>query len=65
VPWKYGFKSIKSVVWIRLTNKMPATTWNQLAASEYGFYATLTHKLTTHAGHRPVNVLNVRRIVYS
>ncbi|MFT2090891.1 protein-methionine-sulfoxide reductase catalytic subunit MsrP [Paraglaciecola sp. 2405UD69-4] len=41
VPWKYGFKSIKSVVSIRLTDKMPATTWNRLAPSEYGFYANV------------------------
>lgn len=41
VPWKYGFKSIKSVVRIRLTDKQPPTSWNQLAASEYGFYANV------------------------
>ncbi len=41
VPWKYGFKSIKSVVKIRLTDKMPPTTWNILAPSEYGFYANV------------------------
>ncbi|MEP1554245.1 MAG: protein-methionine-sulfoxide reductase catalytic subunit MsrP [Paraglaciecola sp.] len=41
VPWKYGFKSIKSVVSIRLTDKMPPTTWNRLAPSEYGFYANV------------------------
>jgi sulfoxide reductase catalytic subunit YedY len=39
VPWKYGFKSIKSIVRIRLTDKMPSTTWVQLTASEYVFYA--------------------------
>ncbi|MGF1690728.1 protein-methionine-sulfoxide reductase catalytic subunit MsrP [Photobacterium kagoshimensis] len=41
VPWKYGFKSIKSIVKIRLTDKQPPTTWNQLAANEYGFYANV------------------------
>lgn len=41
VPWKYGFKSIKSIVKIRLTDKEPSTTWNQLAANEYGFYANV------------------------
>ncbi|GAB3011590.1 protein-methionine-sulfoxide reductase catalytic subunit MsrP [Bowmanella dokdonensis] len=41
VPWKYGFKSIKSIVRIRLTDKQPPTTWNQLAANEYGFYANV------------------------
>lgn len=45
VPWKYGFKSIKSVVGIRLTNRKPKTTWNQLAASEYGFYANVNPKV--------------------
>jgi sulfoxide reductase catalytic subunit YedY len=41
VPWKYGFKSIKSIVKIRLTEKMPATSWNQAAEHEYGFYANV------------------------
>jgi sulfoxide reductase catalytic subunit YedY len=41
VPWKYGFKSIKSIVRIRLTDKEPPTTWNRSAPSEYGFYANV------------------------
>lgn len=41
VPWKYGFKSIKSIVKIRLTEKMPATSWNTTASDEYGFYANV------------------------
>lgn len=41
VPWKYGFKGIKSIVKIELTKKMPPTTWNQLAKDEYGFYANV------------------------
>ena len=41
VPWKYGFKSIKSIVGIRFTEKEPVTTWNQMAADEYGFYANV------------------------
>lgn len=41
IPWKYGFKSIKSVVRIRLTEKQPATTWQALAPREYGFYANV------------------------
>jgi len=41
VPWKYGFKSIKSVVRIRLTDKEPPITWRRLAANEYGFYANV------------------------
>jgi sulfoxide reductase catalytic subunit YedY len=41
VPWKYGFKSIKSIVSIKLVEKMPPTTWNILAPREYGFYANV------------------------
>lgn len=41
VPWKYGFKSIKSIVRIELTDTMPETTWNMLAPEEYGFYANV------------------------
>jgi sulfoxide reductase catalytic subunit YedY len=41
VPWKYGFKSIKSIVRIRLTEKRPVTTWEALAPREYGFYANV------------------------
>lgn len=41
VPWKYGFKSIKSIVSIRLVEEMPPTTWNVLAPNEYGFYANV------------------------
>lgn len=41
VPWKYGFKSIKSIVRIRLVNDMPRTTWNLLAPREYGFFANV------------------------
>ena len=41
VPWKYGFKSIKSIVAIRLTETMPKATWNQTAPGEYGFYANV------------------------
>ncbi len=41
VPWKYGFKSIKAIVRISLTDRRPRTTWNQLAPDEYGFYANV------------------------
>jgi sulfoxide reductase catalytic subunit YedY len=41
VPWKYGFKSIKSIVEIRFTERMPSTTWNLSAPREYGFYANV------------------------
>lgn len=41
VPWKYGFKSIKSIVRIRLLERQPATSWQSLAPREYGFYANV------------------------
>lgn len=41
VPWKYGFKSVKAIVRISLTDKMPETTWNRMASNEYGFYANV------------------------
>ena len=41
VPWKYGFKSIKSIVKIRLVEKQPASTWNLMQPSEYGFYSNV------------------------
>ena len=45
VPWKYGFKSIKSVVGIKFLKKEPPTTWNILAPHEYGFYANVNPKV--------------------
>jgi len=41
VPWKYGFKSIKSIVAISFTETQPKTLWNQAAANEYGFYSNV------------------------
>ena len=41
VPWKYGFKSIKSIVSIRFTEEQPATSWNVTGPREYGFYANV------------------------
>ena len=41
VPWKYGFKSAKSIVKIRFTRDMPRTAWNKSAPSEYGFYSNV------------------------
>lgn len=41
VPWKYGFKSIKSIVAIRFTERMPKTAWNALQPSEYGFFSNV------------------------
>jgi sulfoxide reductase catalytic subunit YedY len=41
IPWKYGFKGIKSIVNIKFTQDEPPTTWNQIASNEYGFYANV------------------------
>ena len=41
VPWKYGFKSIKSIVKITLTDRQPVTTWQAMQPREYGFYANV------------------------
>jgi methionine sulfoxide reductase catalytic subunit len=41
VPWKYGFKSIKAIVKIELTDKQPATFWNTINSNEYGFYSNV------------------------
>ncbi len=41
VPWKYGFKSAKTLVNIRFTERQPLTAWNHAAASEYGFYSNV------------------------
>ena len=41
VPWKYGFKSAKAIVGIRFVEKIPPTTWNDLAPGEYGFYSNV------------------------
>lgn len=45
VPWKYGFKSIKSLVRIHLTDKEPKTTWNIVSPNEYGFYSNVNPKV--------------------
>jgi sulfoxide reductase catalytic subunit YedY len=41
VPWKYGFKSIKSIVSIEFTEEMPRTSWNMIQPREYGFYSNV------------------------
>ena len=45
VPWKYGFKSIKSIVKIRFVEKEPPTTWRLSAPNEYGFYSNVNPKV--------------------
>ena len=58
VPWKYGFKSIKSVVRITLTDKEPPTSWNRANAREYGFYSNVnpnvSHPRWSQATERPI-----------
>jgi len=58
VPWKYGFKSGKSLVKIRFVEQMPRTAWNQAAASEYGFYSnvnpTVDHPRWSQATERRI-----------
>ena len=58
VPWKYGFKSIKSIVRLSLTEKEPPTSWNMANPREYGFYSnvnpTVDHPRWSQASHRPI-----------
>jgi sulfoxide reductase catalytic subunit YedY len=58
VPWKYGFKSIKSIVRIEFVSKMPMNTWRDLQPDEYGFYAnvipTVDHPRWSQASERVI-----------
>ena len=58
VPWKYGFKGIKSIVKISFVETMPPTTWNIMASNEYGFYAnvnpTVDHPRWSQARERRI-----------
>jgi sulfoxide reductase catalytic subunit YedY len=58
VPWKYGFKSIKSIVKIRFLETQPPTTWNMAAPREYGFYANVN----PHVDHPRWSQARERRI---
>ncbi len=64
VPWKYGFKSIKSIVKIRLQEDQPATSWNISASREYGFYANVNpevdHPRWSQARERRIGDLRKR-----
>jgi methionine sulfoxide reductase catalytic subunit len=64
VPWKYGFKSIKSIVKIELTDKMPDTLWSSVAPNEYGFYANVNpqvdHPRWSQASERRIGELSRR-----
>ena len=58
VPWKYGFKSIKSIVRITLTDQEPPTSWNKANPREYGFYSNVNpnvdHPRWSQATERPI-----------
>jgi methionine sulfoxide reductase catalytic subunit len=64
VPWKYGFKSIKSIVKIELTDQQPETLWNTTAPNEYGFYSNVNpdvdHPRWSQASERRIGELNRR-----
>lgn len=64
VPWKYGFKSIKSVVKILLTDREPPTTWNISAPDEYGFYSNVNpevrHPRWSQASERRIGELGMQ-----
>jgi sulfoxide reductase catalytic subunit YedY len=64
VPWKYGFKSIKSIVRIMLTDSEPPTTWNIAGPSEYGFYSNVNpsvpHPRWSQAKERRIGELGLR-----
>jgi len=52
LPWKYGFKSIKSLVKIRFVKDQPPTTWNVYSSQEYGFYSNVNPEVDHPAGAR-------------
>ena len=64
LPWKYGFKSIKSIVKIRLVEKMPPNTWNTMQPMEYGFYSNVNpnvdHPRWTQSSERRLGELRRR-----
>jgi methionine sulfoxide reductase catalytic subunit len=65
VPWKYGFKGVKSIVKISFTESQPPTTWNRSAPSEYGFYANVNpavdHPRWSQASERRIGELTRRK----
>jgi len=67
VPWKYGFKSIKSIVKIKLQEKQPPTTWNIAASNEYGFYSNVNpevdHPRWSQAKERRIGEFSKRNTV--
>jgi sulfoxide reductase catalytic subunit YedY len=67
VPWKYGFKSIKSIVKIKFVEKQPPTTWNITNAHEYGFYSNVNpevdHPRWSQASERRLGEFLMRKTV--
>jgi len=67
IPWKYGFKSVKSIVKITLVEKQPPTTWNISAANEYGFYSNVNpevdHPRWSQATERRLGELFMRKTI--
>ncbi len=65
VPWKYGFKSIKSIVKIRFTEEEPPTSWNIASAREYGFYSNVnpdvSHPRWSQSRERRIGELRKRK----
>jgi sulfoxide reductase catalytic subunit YedY len=64
VPWKYGFKSIKAIIKIELTDKQPETFWNDISSNEYGFYSNVNpnvdHPRWSQATERRIGELSRR-----
>ena len=64
VPWKYGFKSIKSIVKIELVAEQPSTLWNSIGSNEYGFYSNVnperSHPRWSQASERRIGELGRR-----
>lgn len=68
VPWKYGFKSIKSIIKIELTAEQPSNFWQDIAPDEYGFYANVNpavdHPRWSQATERRIGELKRRETLY-
>jgi sulfoxide reductase catalytic subunit YedY len=68
VPWKYGFKSIKSIVKIDLVEEMPVSLWMAAGPSEYGFYANVnpevSHPRWSQSSERRIGELERRKTLY-
>ena len=65
VPWKYGFKSIKSITKIHVSDKITRSTWNEVTPKEYGFYSNVnpevSHPRWSQAKERPLGALFKKR----